>query len=208
MTTGKFFKAEQCAHMITTEYDILVITRPDLLYNGHTTIRDYLVESPTFFRNIGDELFVTSFTGGHALALNYTQAECCDLKMRSPRDCFISGHPEPRANFIANRHFSSSLPTFPYPKRPYIILRTDDQISEMAGRKAFQLHGKTKHGVPVSATPNMSPPFFSWYSLSPDEQLRLVTAYLPPVSTPESLHRHSVTNVVASSPGLTNHSRV
>ena len=199
MTTGRFFKIEQCAKMVATtgrRYDVLALTRPDLEYNrvSKPSIHPFLRPNKRpWFRAIGDELYLASFDDGLRRASTLTKARCCSIPKRFPPQCFLRNEVLPRANFIAFRHFShlpQASSIFTFRDLPYHILRTREQQNEIHGRSVWQLHGKTRPGVNVSSKPLMSPPFDNWSDLPTDVQLNIIERFLGPPS--ESNHTPGV----------------
>lgn len=193
MTTGKFYKIEMCAKMIQTavkegglEYDILVVTRPDLEYDlsrYHNIHSFTLQRNDNWFMQVGDEMYLAAFQRGIALSATLTKARCCDIKRHLPPQCFLATSVRdtrpPRANFIQRRHFQTMNQLSLFRGRPpYRIVRTMDQQHEINGRDAFTLHGLTKPDVGTFSEPVLSPPILDWSNLTDDEQLTWLAGYL------------------------------
>lgn len=187
MTTGKFYKIQKCAELVEAavaneklDYDVIVVTRPDLAYTSGKTVRSFVPQKTGhWFKQVGDEMFVASFARGLALSATLTQARCCDVGRRLPPQCFVGKSKMPRSNFIQRRHFDSLL-KLPDAPRPYRIVRTADQRLEMRGRDPFTLHGMTKHDVRTSLDPTLSPPLLNWSLMPATEQYNWLREYLPP----------------------------
>jgi len=206
MTTGRFFKIESCAKMIhhyitvsnpNTMYDVLVITRPDLEYFLPYTIHSFdlgLMDEERkknhsiWFHQVFDELWLGTFFPMLRLAATMTKAKCCNHLKRPPTGCFLSGVKGPRANYIGPHHFIDQIPDVTIYKqpKPYVIIRTDDELKEIHNLSKRALHGKIKPDVRTFLQPKLSS-FFLWSTkYSSDKQLQIVSKFLPTQPTPSS----------------------
>ena len=137
-TTGKFYKDEQCARMVlgfaamhNITYDTFVLTRPDYMLNikSNTSVfklLSFFEGQKNFYHNFNDEVVLLSASDGIKLTAKMTQAQCCNNEKRSPKGCFYKGLKEPRANFIAARHFSGL-------KRPKFIMKKCSKNEKLTG---------------------------------------------------------------------------
>jgi len=169
---------------LNVSYDVLVLSRPDISFeNAKGKVLSFAVSQVRpWFRAVGDELYLMTFKEGLARALTLTTARCCDIKKRSPRGCFYKVSPKPRANYISVRHFDP-LHTAAYSgKNPYRIVRTADEIREMAHRNIWALNGVTKNDVLTAENPAVSPPFYNWSILNVTQREDIIRTYLPSLS--------------------------
>ena len=196
MATGKFFKVEMCANLIAgymrqrphKRYDVLVLARPDASYDnapeGAWVMSYAEPQAQPWFRPVGDELYLMTFKEGLTLARNMTKARCCDLERRIPPQCFLDKQERPRANYIALRHFNPLLKE-PYTgPRPYLVIRTKDQIAEISGRSMKTLHGVYREDIARDKNPAVSPPYYDWSSYSASKRQAAIRRYLRPPRRP------------------------
>mmetsp|Transcript_131488 Transcript_131488/g.366464 ORF Transcript_131488/g.366464 Transcript_131488/m.366464 type:complete len:654 (+) Transcript_131488:107-2068(+) len=115
MTTGRFYKQARCADIVSgyqmehrLRYNVLIYTRPDLFYEAPLPSLIGLIRySPLTFASFRYGDLVAMSGGALGLAMHLPNATCCNLTTREPGGCFYGKVPEPRSNFIFERHFLS-----------------------------------------------------------------------------------------------------
>ena len=185
MTTGKFYKLSACMKLIdsysmnhTTVFKSIAFVRPDLLWSCPEFPSYHTILAPNmtigWYMKSHDEVFAISGNkGSREVALNVSQAYCCDSKSRQPAGCFRKRLKEPRANYIQQRHFETNLRSIP---NSFIcdnkgctvrIQRTSygKAIIKNSTRGISSLHGKFRPAVTRCDIPQTSPVVSSFQSL-------------------------------------------
>ena len=223
-STGRFFKLAQCVAMVRdygresgTPFGALVLSRPDLVHfrpvpmpAASSLAAAARAGEPSpgepWIVTVGQEVQAMSAAVGLALVANLSQAECCNVATRTPHACFLPGLPEPRAQFIFERHFSSLRRrggVSNAESRSYyeIALTSEQRCAYRRLRTIHAKHAATRLGVPTTSDDavRMSP-VLQWESMEASERVRALERWLLPprelahnVSREESCDQQAVT---------------
>jgi len=158
MSTGSFYKIARCAHMVdkharqhAVHYTSLLLTRPDLRLLGQLPTR--VPSIPSWMSMLNSETYFLEYNVGVRLSMSLPGALCCDHIRRTPRGCFVDGLAKPDVAFIKEQHFMQHMHFSTLAHVPAKIVRSSQQVAEIAHRSCHALHGKYRDHVDLAPDP-------------------------------------------------------
>jgi len=158
MSTGSFYKIARCAQMVeqharqhAVHYTSLLLTRPDMRLLGQLPTR--VPSIPRWMSLLNSETYFLDYNAGIRLSMSLPQAMCCDPVRRTPRGCFVDALVEPDVAFMKEHHFMRHMHLIALAHVPARIVRSSQQVAEIAHRSCHTLHGKYRDHVELAPDP-------------------------------------------------------